>query len=236
MTAQDQKLLALQVVDDPVLIAAYFKNVESFQADRVRSAKRLGRLGLGVGAAGALVGLAGVAAAAFMSPLKTVVPLVFRVDSGTGIIERVYDLDGGPMAASDAVKRYFAWNYTRLREEYHPAEARSQFAQIVEMSATDVQLGYQQEIAPSNPYSAAATLGQNGERNLRWVSTSLLSPNLAQVRFDEMPSKEGAPQPVTHMVATIGFSFSAGRVSASDINVNPLGFVVTSYHIDQEAN
>ncbi len=37
------------------------------------------------------------------------------------------------------------------------------------------------------------------------------------------------------MVATIGFDFVAGQVKESEQNINPLGFVVTSYRVDQEA-
>jgi type IV secretion system protein VirB8 len=47
--------------------------------------------------------------------------------------------------------------------------------------------------------------------------------------------KRGVPLPTKRMVATITYDFASGRISSSDMNVNPLGFVVTSYRVDQEA-
>lgn len=227
--------LARPVAADPALLDAYFAQVASYEADRLRSHRRTARAGVAIGAAGALVGLAGALAVAALTPLKSVVPLVFRVDSATGAVERVYDLQGGPLAATEAEQRYFLWQYVRLRQGYSAAEAPANFEAVALLSAPPVQADYAAEFRGSNPASPQVLLGRDGTATLRWMSTSFLGPRLAQLRFVQHERKGDAALPVKRMVATIGFDVVPGPLSASAININPLGFVVTSYRADVEA-
>jgi len=225
---------ARPVPADPALLDAYFARVASYEADRLRASRRAARAGVAVGVVGALVGLAGALAVAALAPLKSVVPLVFRVDNATGAVERVYDLRGGPMEASEAERRYFLWQYVRLRQGYSAAEAQANFEAVALLSAPSVQAEYAAAFRGSNPASPQVVLGRDGTATLRWVSTSFLGPQLAQVRFVQLERKGETALPVKRMVATIGFDVVPGAVSAASINVNPLGFTVTSYRADME--
>ena len=51
---------ARPITSDPDVLSAYFSQVASYEADRLRSYRRTARLGFTVGAIGAVVGLAGV--------------------------------------------------------------------------------------------------------------------------------------------------------------------------------
>ena len=233
--APPEAFKARPITSDPAVLDAYFAQVASYEADRLRSSRRMARAGFTVGAIGALVGLLGIAAAAALSPLKTVIPLVFRVDNATGVVERVYDVRGGPMETTEASKRYFLWQYVRLRQGYSPAEAQSNFDAVTLMSSPQVQAEYAAWYRGSNPESPQVLLGRDGTAALRWVSTSFLGPKLAQIRFVQVERKGDVLLPQKRMVATIGFDFAPGQVSSSTMNVNPLGFVVTSYRADMEA-
>lgn len=228
--------LATPVPADPGLLTAYYAQVSSYQEDRLRAAQRHARLGYIVGAAGLLLALAGVGAVAALAPQKTVVPLVFRVDNATGAVERVFDVTGGgAMAASEATRRYFLWQYVRLRQGYSFAEAQLNFDAVAAMSTPTVEGEYVAAFRGSNPSSPQVVLGRDGTATLRWKSTAFLGPKLAQVRFEQIEQKPGQILAPKHMVATIGFDFVAGQVKELAQNINPLGFVVTSYRVDQEA-
>lgn len=71
-TAMEEAFQARPVPNDPELVAAYFRQVASYEADRLRAAERHARRGLLVGAIGAVIGVAGVGAAAALAPLKSV--------------------------------------------------------------------------------------------------------------------------------------------------------------------
>ena len=225
---------ARPIPNDPELLDAYFRQVTSYEADRLRSARRGTRLAWAV-ALGAC-GVAGAAcfAVAALTPLKTTVPVVFRVDNATGIVDRVYDVDGGAMAASEAERRYFLWRYVRHRQGYSFAEAQEDFDAVSLMSTPDTQRLYADWFRGSNAASPQVVLGRNGMATVNWVSTSFLGPKLAQVRFTQTERKGDQLLPVKHMVATIGFDFARGSITGASINVNPDGFLVTSYHADQE--
>jgi type IV secretion system protein VirB8 len=225
---------ARPIISDPDVLSAYFSQVASYEADRLRSYKRTARMGFTVGAIGAVVGLAGVLSVAALTPLKSVVALVFRVDNATGAVERVYDVRGGQMAASEAEQRYFLWQYARYRQGYNATEAQANFDAVALMSSPQVQNEYAAEFRGSNPNSPQVVLGRDGMATLRWVGTTFLGPKLAQVRFEQRERKGDTPLPPKHMVATIGFDFAPGEVSSSAINVNPRGFIVTSYRADME--
>lgn len=226
---------ARQLPADPAVMTAYFEQVASYEADRVKAAKRMGRMGVIVGAIGALVGLAGVGAVAALAPLKTVLPLAFRVDNTTGAVEQVFDVRGGEMAATDASTRYFLWQYVRNRQTYSAPEAKSAFESVALMSSPAVQTEYAAGFKGSNPNSPQVQLGRDGSASVRWVSTSLLAPRLAQVRFAQLERKGGVQLPEKRMVATIAFTFSPAELPSAALNVNPLGFVVTSYRADTES-
>jgi type IV secretion system protein VirB8 len=225
---------ARPITSDPGVLDAYFAQVASYEADRLKSSRRMARAGFAVGAVGALMGLLGVGAVTALTPLKTVLPIVFRVDNASGVVERVYDVRGGSMEATEASKRYFLWQYVRLRQGYSAAEAQSSFESVALMSSPAVQNEYAADYRGSNPNSPQVQLGRDGSASLRWVSTSFLGPKLAQVRFVQAERKGDAVRPPKRLVATIGFDFTPGEVSGSAVNVNPLGFVVTSYRADLE--
>lgn len=225
---------ARQLPADPAVMTAYFEQVASYEADRVKSAKRMGRAGVIIGAIGALIGVAGMGAVAALAPLKTVLPLAFRVDNTTGAVEQVFDIQGGEMAATDASTRYFLWQYVRHRQSYSAPEAQAAFENVALMSSPQVQADYAAAFKGSNPNSPQVLLGRDGSASVRWVSTSLLAPRLAQVRFAQLERKGGVQLPEKRMVATIAFTFSPADLSSSALNVNPLGFIVTSYRADTE--
>lgn len=230
-----EAFIARPVTSDPAMLDAYFGQVASYEASERARDRKLVRLGLTIGGVGAAIGVMGVAAVIALAPLKTVVPLVFRVDKATGSVERVYDVRGGPMDVGDAEKRFFLWQYVRLRQSYTAAEAESSFNAVTLMSSLAVQKEYSDGFKGTNPNSPQVLLGQDGNATVRWVSTSFLGPKLAQVRFVQMATKQGVALPPQQMVATIAFDFAPGQVSAAALNVNPLGFIVTSYRADMEA-
>ena len=230
-----EALRARPVPDDPALLAAYFQQVDSYAADRLRDAVRSRRLAWILAAAASVLAGSACFAVAALAPLKTVVPVVFRVDNASGMVDRVYDVRGGEMAATEAERRYFLWQYVRHREGFVAAEAQYNFDAVNLMSTADVQQRYAEWFRGSNPQSPQVVLGRSGVSTVSWVSTSFLGPKLAQVRYVQQDRKGDQLLPVRRMVATIGYDFARGATTGSAVNVNPDGFLVTSYHADMEA-
>jgi type IV secretion system protein VirB8 len=221
---------------DPELLAAYFAQVRSFEADRLRDERRSRRLAWTVAAAASGVAFAACIAVAGLTPLKTVVPLVFRVDAATGIVDAVHDLRGGPQTQTEAVARYFIARYLRAREGYAFAEAEYQFRVASLLSAPAEQARYVAWFRGSNPESPQVTLGRDGTARVAIRSISFIGPKLAQVRWTrEVRHGEGRTVDTSHWVSTLGFDWSRNAIGNQDRLENPLGFLVTDYRVDPEA-
>ena len=230
----DEAFRARPVVNDPDLVAAYFKQVSSYEGDRLKWAYRIAGLGWTVAAAAGIVAGAACLAVAGLTPLKRTDVVVLRVNDTTGMTDRVYDVQGGAMAASEAEQRHWLWQYVQHRQGYSYAEAQYNFDVVNIMSTADVQMQYADTFRGSNPLSPQVVLGRTGQAALSWVSTSFIGPKLAQVRFIQSERKGDVLLPRRNMVATVAFDFSQGPISGSAININPRGFLVTSFRVDQE--
>lgn len=227
---------ARTLLADPETLDAYFVQVRSFEADRLSSMRRSRRLAWTVAAAASGVAFAACLAVAGLTPLKTVVPLVFRVDAATGIVDAIHDLRGGPQTQTEAVSRYFIAQYLRAREGFAYGEAERQFRIVSLLSATSEQGRYVAWFRGSNPDSPQVTLGRNGTSRVAIRSISFIGPKLAQVRWTrEVRRGDGRAAETSQWVSTLGFDWSQNAISNQDRLENPLGFLVTDYRVDPEA-
>ena len=225
---------ARPVPNDPALVAAYFRQVSSYEGDRLKSARRLAAIAWTVAMAACVIAGAACFATATVATRPVPDPVVLRVNDTTGMTDRVYDVRGGEMAATEAEDRHWLWQYVRHRQAYSYPEAQYNFDVVNLMSAADVQRGYSEWFKGSNPQSPQVILGRNGQAVLNWVSTTFIGPKLAQVRYVLTERKGDALLPKKNMVATVAFDFAQGTIAGSAVNINPRGFLVTSYHVDQE--
>lgn len=225
---------ARPVPNDPELVAAYFRQVSSYEGDRLKWAYRMAGIGWTVAVAAGIVAGAACFAVAGLTPLKTTELIVLRVDEATGMTDRVYDVRGGEMAASEAEHRHWLWQYVLHRQGYSFAEAQRNFDVVNLMSTADVQRTYSDWFKGSNPQSPQVILGRTGHATLSWVSTTFIGPKLAQVRYVLAERKGDLLLPKKNMVATVAYDFSRGQISGSAVNINPRGFLVTSFRTDQE--
>jgi len=226
---------AERVLNKPELIEAYFTQTRGYAHDRLKSAVRGQMVAWTVAGCATIAAVAGCVAIAVMIPLKGTEVIVLRVDEATGMTDRVYDVEAGPMSASDAERRYWLWQYVLHREGYTYGERQHNFDVVNLMSTGDVQQEYNAAFRGSNLTSPQVTLGSTGRASIGWVSTTIIGPKQALLRYVVTETKDGNQKPAVHRVATIDFDFAHGSISGSALNINPRGFLVTSYHTDPEA-
>jgi type IV secretion system protein VirB8 len=215
---------------------AYFKQVRSYADNELRSARR-GRTVAWIVAAGFAAGMGAASFIAVTLALRpTPDPIVLRSDNTTGMVDRVYDVEGGPMLATEAEQRHWLWQFVLAAEGLSSdrTERRRNFDTVTLMSTPDVQARYAERVSGANPLSPQVVLGPTGQATLSWVSTTFIGKNLAQVRYVLIARKGENVLPRKNMVATVAYDFARGPISGGAVNVNPRGFLVTSYHVDEE--
>lgn len=179
--------------------------------------------------------LATVVVISQLTPLKTVDPFVIQVDQRSGITQVVDPTTVQELTGSEAINNYFIVQYLRAREAYHISDLAYNYNLVRIMSESGTV--YPQFVAeenPNNPQSNAARLGSTGTRTVKIESITYLRPQLAQVRLliEEKSDNLGYTQ--QHMIATIGFQYIKMNLTTEERYIDPLGFRVTSYRLDEE--
>jgi hypothetical protein len=106
-------------------LEGYFREAESWDADRAAHFRRSARTAWWVAGAGWLCAVA-CAGARLLMPLKSVDPFVVRVDNSTGIVD-VVPVYAGSATPEEAVTRYFLTHYLTVCERFNFATAESDY-------------------------------------------------------------------------------------------------------------
>lgn len=187
-----------------------------------------------------IVALLGVGAAVFavaeLTASKTFEPYVIEVEERTGITTLVKQDAIQTYTEKEMVKRYFIWHYVLARESYDIMDYEYNYGQVVRLfSSGDVYNGFYQTIKPSNPDSPV-NLGRDASRRVKLKSMSFLDGGKAvQVRISIELVQQGAVKQTYDRIVTLEFGFNPGlELSSEERLINPLGFTVTSYRIDED--
>jgi type IV secretion system protein VirB8 len=87
---------------------------------------------------------------------------------------------------------------------------------------------------PNNPNSNAARLGTSGLRTVKFKSFTYLNPNLVQVRVLIEEKSDGVAFRQYHKIILVGFEYVKLNLTNEERYINPLGFRVTDYRVDEE--
>lgn len=171
-----------------------------------------------------------------ISPLKGVEPFLIQVDPKSGITQMVDPLSVKEITALESVNNYFIVQYIRARESYNVRDITQNYTKVRVMSDPgEVYSQFKREATPNNPNSVAARVGGAGSRGVKLKSITYIKPNQAQVRLliEETAANGGTLQ--YHKIATIVFEYAKLDLTSEERYINPLGFRVTEYRIDEDA-
>ena len=214
-------------------LKGYFEKARRFDQDRMIRLERSARIAWFMAIAASVLATASIVALAGLTPLKTVEPFVVRVDNSTGIVDVVSALTSTAGTYDEAVTKYFAARYVRPREGYVWSDAEENFRTVSLLSTSLEQTRFTALYRGSNPDSPQNIYGRNASSRVSIVSISLISGNVASVRYMRTITRGDEVQ-ATHWVATLTFSYVNAPMSSTDRLVNPLGFVVSDYRSDPE--
>jgi type IV secretion system protein VirB8 len=218
---------------DRAALAEHYRQVESFQQSRVKSAKRISRLLMVVAALSLIGNLAQTWTIAAMMPLTRIVPVYLWV-RGDGTVDSSVAMSRLPATQSEAVINAALWEYVRLREGYSFDTAQYGYDVVSEMSAPAVRSQYQSFFNYPDPASPLVKLGKRGTIAIEHISSANLASNIQQIRFRRIVTVEGQTPVVTSWTATIQFSTVSSMPVALRLR-NPGGIVVMSYQAAEDS-
>jgi type IV secretion system protein VirB8 len=179
--------------------------------------------------------LGSVLVIAKLTPLKSVEPFVIQIDPKSGITQTVDPMTAEEISGNEAVHSYFLVQYIRSREGYSMQDLKRNYPTVRLMSENLVVYPqFVRESDPSNPRSNTARLGTTGTRTVHIKSLTYLEPNKAQARLliEETTASGSVMQ--YHKIAVITFKYEKLALTTEERYINPLGFRVMDYRVDEE--
>jgi len=175
-------------------------------------------------------------AVVLLTPLKTIEPYVIRVDNTTGMVDILTLLDEKEITQNEALDKYFISQYIKAREGYYYELLNQDYLLTQLMSSENVANEYRalyegdnardQILKNSNEVSVQILSVVLGESN--GVKTSTIRANITTKNL----SSRGTSQATK--VITLSYDYTLGKASEENRLLNPLGFKVLTYRIDNE--
>lgn len=218
-------------IDHPNL-SEHYKEVESFQRARVRSAHRISRALAAVAGVSILANLGLAWTVAGMLPLTRIVPVYLWV-RGDGSVDSAVTLSRLPTTRSEAVIDAALWEYVRLREGYSFDSARYGYDVVSGMSNNTVRTAYQGWFNYPNPRSPQVLVAKKGQIDIGHIGTATIAPHVVQIRYSRILTMYGQPPVSSTWTATLQFETVNGLPAAARLT-NPGGIIVTSYQAAED--
>ncbi len=171
---------------------------------------------------------------------KTIEPFVIEIEDKTGITNVIRPLQMEKYAYDEVLRKYFLTRYVTNRETYNIGSFEYNYFTIVRLlSNFVVYSAFRSQVYANNPNSPVR-LG-SAQRIIKIKSIIAMQPVKGQVGFTtqvRFKSEDGdgiTPSPNSkHKVATVNFNFSDLVLTEDERAVNPLGFQVIGYRVDDE--
>lgn len=218
---------------DRAALSEHYKQVESFQRTRAKTAERISKLLTVVAGIAILGNLAQALTIAALVPLTRIVPVYLWVRPD-GTVDSSISMSRLPATQSQAVINAALWEYVRLREGYSADTARYAFDIVSEMSTAPVRAAYQAFFNYPNLSSPQVTVGKKGTIEIEHISSADISRGVQQIRYRRILNMTSARPVTTTWTATLQFATVSTLPIALRLQ-NPGGLVVISYQSAEDS-
>ncbi|EIP0989386.1 type IV secretion system protein [Campylobacter coli] len=182
------------------------------------------------------IAIISIVAVVLLTPLKTIEPYVIRVDNTTGMVDILTMLDEKEISSNEALDKYFISQYVKAREGYYYELLNQDYLLTQLMSsekvANEYRVWYEGENARDqilknsnevNVQILSIVLGNSNGIKTSTIRAKIITKNLNTRGLSESTK-----------VITLSYDYILAKASEENRILNPLGFKVTNYRIDEE--
>lgn len=180
-----------------------------------------------------LLGLA-IISIAVMLPLKDTIPFIYRTNTDTGVPELITAMDMDNIEYEEAQDMYWLNLYVHSRETYDWYTIQRDYDRTGLLSSREVGKEYAAMYAGSDALDKK--YGSKIKATIKVVSV-VPDKGVGTVRFVKTTQRVDDPNSAveTSWIATIAYKYTRPSIMiGKDRLVNPFGFQVNSYRVDQE--
>ncbi len=170
----------------------------------------------------------------YLKNTQSIDPFVIEIEEKSGVPTVVKPLSIETYSANESIKRYFVMKYIRAREEYYSETFNRNFNDVVRvLSSSSVYYSdYRNKFGYNNPSSPYNLYGSGSYRTVGLKSIIFPSDTSAQIRINLTVS--GQINMVMNKIIYMEFDYFNLNMSEQDRLINPLGFQVTLFRMDDE--
>ncbi|WP_375327154.1 virB8 family protein [Candidatus Tisiphia endosymbiont of Nemotelus uliginosus] len=159
-------------------------------------------------------------------------PFVIQVDNNTGRATIVNPISSSMLEGNEALAKYFIKKYLIARETYNPVDFDTEARKTIRLLSSSAiyynYLGYikDKEIDPVVKYS------QGNTTYLTIKSWSKLEENKYIVRFSI--TETAGSKNVFNKISVVSFAYIPMILTDADRDINPVGFQINGYRVDDD--
>lgn len=171
---------------------------------------------------------------AYVINTKRFDPFVIQIDDTTGMAKIVNPINSQILNGNEALAQYFIKKYVVARETYNPVDFTTLANKTVRLlSANSIYWDYRGYLR-NDELNPAIKYGQKNTTFLIVKSWSKLSDNKYILRFSINETAQA--RRVFNKIAVVEFKYIPMELTEEDKDINPLGFQVTGYRVDDDSS
>ena len=170
----------------------------------------------------------------YVRSIRSIEPFIIEIERKTGVPTVVDPVTIEAYSANVSIKRYFVWKYITAREEYFPSTYTYNYTTTVRVLSTpEVYFSdYRPKYSMANPTSPYNLYSQGSSRTVKLKSMIFTNDSSAQVRISMEVT--GLMNMKMDKIVFIEFDFQNIEMNDEERLINPLGFRVKLYRIEDE--
>jgi len=171
---------------------------------------------------------------AYVINTKRFDPFVIQIDDTTGMAKIVNPINSEILNGNEALAHYFIKKYVVARETYNPVDFTTLAKKTVRLlSANSIYWDYRGYLK-NEAVNPAIKYGQKNTTFLIVKSWSKLSDNKYMLRFSTNETAQA--RKIYNKIAVVEFQYIPMELTEKDKDINPLGFQVTGYRVDDDSS
>jgi type IV secretion system protein VirB8 len=159
-------------------------------------------------------------------------PFVIQIDDTTGMAKIVNPISSSVLSGNEALARYFIKKYIIARETYNAVDFETIAQRNIRLlSSSQIYWSYRGYLR-NDDVNPGVQYGQKNSTYLTVKSWSKLSDDKYILRFSI--NETAGNRRVFNKIAVVEFKYLPMELTESERDVNPVGFQVTGYRVDDD--
>ncbi len=158
-------------------------------------------------------------------------PYIIALDNTTGQTIMLSEVTSDSITNNESLARYFVKKYVNARESYSAATQWSNSRIVMILSKPNVYRQYRNYISKNNPQNL---YGSENNVNITINSWSKLDASTYVLRVTL--SEVHGQMKKFNKIVVISYAYKSMDLTDADFDINPVGFQVTSYSINDDNN